>query len=42
MTNMDEKPKEIPKTLIDNIVPKKIAQDIQVNMRSIEWLIESI
>jgi hypothetical protein len=33
---------EIPKTLIENIVPKKVAEDIQVNMRSIEWLIEFI
>jgi hypothetical protein len=41
---MDEEIKapEIPKTLIENIVPKKVAEDIQVNMRSIEWLIESI
>jgi len=33
---------EIPKTLIENIIPKKIAQDIQVNLKSIEWMIDPI
>jgi hypothetical protein len=33
---------EIPKTLIANIIPKKIAQDIQVNLKSIEWMIDPI
>ena len=38
---MDE-PKEMPKTMIDNIIPRVIAKDIEINPSTTEWSIEFI